>query len=332
MPDIRRPEAASELSLPVIDVSLLRSDDPSERRRVASVLRQACIETGFFYVAGHGLDPALSDGLFAASKRFFDLPLEAKQQVEMRGSDMERGWEGVGDQTLDAGTGPDRKESIFIGVDLPLGHPLVRADTPHHGPNRWPQGLPGWREAVETYFAAMERLARTLLNGLALSLELPWGHFDPCLEDHMSSLRLLHYPPHPTADPGREVGCGAHTDWGALTVLTQDDTGGLEIRHPSGEWIVAPPRRGTFIVNLGDMMARWTNDLYASTPHRVLNRSMRDRYSAAFFFDPAFHTRVECLPTCQSDERPARYPTITSGEHLAAMYRKTYVRAAETRS
>jgi isopenicillin N synthase-like dioxygenase len=327
MPDIRIAESATGFSLPLIDVGLLHSADPGDRRQAASMLRQACIATGFFYVANHGIDLTLVDRLFGASKRFFDLPRAEKDRVDMRISGIKRGYGGFGDQALDAATGPDRKESITVGIDLPLDHPLVRAGTPLHGANLWPQNLPGWRETVETYFAAMERLSRTLLNGLALSLDLPWGYFDSCLVNHMSSVRMLHYPPHPTADPDREVGCGAHTDWGALTVLAQDDTGGLEIRHASGDWIAALPRRGTFIVNLGDMMARWTNDLYASTPHRVLNRSTRDRYSAAFFFDPAFHTRVECLPTCHSGDRPARYPAITSGEHLAAMFRKTYVHA-----
>ena len=326
MPDSERTPFAAATALPVIDVGPLLRDDPQGLRRVAAELRRACIETGFFYVANHGFDPVLVERLFAASKRFFDQPLEAKRQVEMRGKDLERGYEGIGAQVLDQSTGIDRKESIFVGVEWPADHPLVLARTPHHGPNLWPN-LPGWREAVTPYFTAMERLARTLLSGVALSLDLPWDQFDPCLVDHMSSLRLLHYPPHPTADPEREVGCGAHTDWGALTVLAQDDAGGLEIRDASGTWIAATPLPGTFIVNLGDMMARWTNDLYASTPHRVLNRSMRDRYSAAFFFDPAFHTRVECLPTCRSADRPARYPPISSGEHLDAMYRKTYVHA-----
>jgi isopenicillin N synthase-like dioxygenase len=119
------------------------------------------------------------------------------------------------------------------------------------------------------------------------------------------------------------VGCGAHTDWGAITVLAQDSSG-LELRHADGHWIPAPVMPGAFIVNLGDMLARWTNDLYASTPHRVLNRSARDRYSAAYFFDPAFHTKVECLPTCRSAERPPRYPPVTSGEHLAEMHRRTH--------
>jgi isopenicillin N synthase-like dioxygenase len=273
--------------LPVIDLGLLRSEAADDRRTVASALRDVCQATGFFYVANHGIDRAAQDTLFAASRQFFDQPLAIKRAFEMPG----RGYEAMGTQFFDDAPSPDRKESMTIGVELSPDHPL----------------------------------ARLLMSGIALSLDLPWRHFDPCLETHMSSLRLLHYPPHPEADAAREVGCGAHTDWGAITVLAQDASG-LEIRHAAGHWIAAPVVPGTFIVNLGDMMARWTNDLYASTPHRVLNRSPRDRYSAAFFFDPAFHTRVECLPTCRSAERPVRYPPITSGEHLAEMHRRTHPR------
>jgi isopenicillin N synthase-like dioxygenase len=304
--------------LPVIDLGLLRSDARDGRRTVAAALRDVCQATGFFYIANHGIDPAVQETLFAASRQFFDQTLAVKRAFEMLG----RGYEAMGTQFFDGAPSPDRKESMTIGVELSPDHPLVRAGTPRHGPNRWPP-LPGWREAVERYFDAMDRLARLLMNGIALSLDLPWGYFDPCLKNHMSSLRLLHYPPHPEADAAREVGCGVHTDWGAITVLAQDASG-LEIRHAAGHWIAAPVLPGTLIVNLGDMVARWTNDLYASTAHRVLNRSSRNRYSAAFFFDPAFDTRVECLPTCRSAERPPRYPPITSGEHLAEMHRRTH--------
>jgi isopenicillin N synthase-like dioxygenase len=313
--------------LPVIDIAPLRRGDASGRTTVAQAMRRACIDTGFFYIAEHGFDEHLTARLFGEIRRFFDQPEAEKERVSMYRVPIKRGYDGIGNQTLDAATGPDRKESMFVGIDLPLDHPMVRAGTPNHGPNQWPAGLLGWRQTVETYFAEMERLSRVLLNGLALSLDLPWGYFDFCLDDQMSTMRMLHYPPHPTADPEREVGCGAHTDWGALTVLAQDDTGGLELQMRSGAWMPARPVPGTFIVNIGDMMARWTNDLYTSTPHRVLNRSPRDRYSAAFFFDPSYHTRVECLDTCRSDDRPALYPPITSGEHLMAMYRKTYPQA-----
>ena len=310
--------------LPIIDIALLRCGDLEGSRVVARQLRAACMETGFFYVADHGVDATSCAGIFAEARRFFDLPLAMKERVGIVKGASQNGYSGIGGQQLDAATGPDNKESMYLGVDRLPDDPLVLARTPLHDPNPWPDFLPGWRQAVLAYFTAMEEVARLLLSGLALSLDLSSDHFDPCMINHMSALRLLHYPPHPTADPTREVGCGAHTDWGALTVLSQDMTGGLEICLPSGRWIAAPPVPGTFIVNIGDMMARWTNDLYASTPHRVLNRSSLDRYSVAFFFDPYYHTRIDCLATCCSDDRPARYPPITAGEHILEMKRRTY--------
>ncbi len=320
--------AAVDLSPPIIDVAALAEVDPSARAAVARALRQTCIATGFFYAANHGIDPALVKTLLAQGRRFFEQPDATKMRLSMKNSRWNRGFDGIGNQRLDAATGFDRKESYFVGIDYGADHPLVRAGTPYHGPNQWPENLPGWRECVLEYFTAIEQLSRRLMNGIALSLDLPWGFFEPTLTEHVSSLRLLHYPPHPNADPACEVGCGAHTDWGAITLLAQDEVGGLEIQLPDGRWIPARPVRGTFIVNIGDMMQRWTNDLYVSTPHRVLNRSPHHRYSAAFFFDPSYSTKVECLPTCCNATRPAKYAPITSGEHLAAMYRKTYGAAA----
>ena len=193
-----------------------------------------------------------------------------------------RGYDGIGRQVLDAKVGGDRKESVLYGVELAPDHPYVLAGLPNHVPNPWPPGLPGWRETVQAYYAAMDRLSRTLLKGLALSLKLPWDFFEPAFELPMSSVRLLHYPSHLTPTR-REMGAAAHTDWGLITLLAQDETGGLEIQLPSGEWIAGKPVPNAFIVNMGDMMARWTNDYYRSTPHRVMNRSPKDRYRSPSF-------------------------------------------------
>lgn len=311
-------------ALPIIDIGPLRTGNPGQCRVIARQFREACMATGFFYIANHGVDPALRTTIFAEAERFFTQPFEMKERVSIVKGTSQNGYSGIGGQRLDPNVAADNKESMYLGVDRAADDPLILAGTPLHSPNPWPDFLPGWRQSILAYFAAMEDLARLLLNGLALSLDLPWGYFDPSMTDHMSALRLLHYPPHPNADPLREVGCGAHTDWGAVTVLAQDATGGLEIRVPSGAWIAAAPVPGTFIINIGDMMARWTNDLYASTPHRVLNRSAADRYSVAFFFDPHYYTRVDCLATCCSDDRPARYPPVTAGEHILEMKRRTY--------
>ena len=308
-------------ALPVIDIGGLRSNEPRAPQAVVAALRDACTTTGFFYVANHGIEDAVVSGIFEEAKRFFDQPLAAKERIGFRSN---RGYDGIGRQVLDQAAGRDMKESIILGVDLAADHPLVVAGLPNHAVNPWPEGLPGWRDAVRGYFAAMDLLSRQLLRGLALSLALPGDFFEPGLALPMSSVRLLHYPPPPSADAPPRVGAGAHTDWGLITILAQDQIGGLEVQLPSGAWIGATPMRGTFVVNLGDMMARWTNDLYTSTPHRVINRAAQDRYSVAFFCDPAYHTRVECLPSCAGAGRPPRYAPTTCGAHLAEMYRKSY--------
>jgi isopenicillin N synthase-like dioxygenase len=311
-------------TIPIIDIGPLRDAASDRRGEVAREIRRASMATGFFYIANHGIPDGAVAEILGEAKRFFEQPLELKESVSIATNEIYRGYTKLYGQTLDAQTGGDLKESMYLGVDLPLDHPLVRAGTPSHGPNRWPDWLPGWRQSTLEYFAAMAELSHLLMDGIALSLGLPWGYFEESIDQHMSALRLLRYPPHPTADPEREVGCGAHTDWGAVTILAQDQTGGLEIRLASGEWIAAEPAPGTFVINMGDMMARWTNDIYTSTPHRVLNRCASDRYSAAFFFDPNFDAPIACLPSCASPERPPRYAPTTAGAHHSEMQRKAY--------
>ncbi|HVA12111.1 MAG TPA: 2-oxoglutarate and iron-dependent oxygenase domain-containing protein [Stellaceae bacterium] len=315
---------AAHRPVPIIDIALLRQDDPQGSQTIAQQFRKACMTTGFFYIANHGVDASLRARLFVEVERFFAQPLVVKERVAIVKGEGQNGYSGIGSQRFDPAMAADNKESMYIGVEHAADRSSALAGTPLHGPNRWPDFLPGWHEAVRAYMAAMEELARLLLDGLALSLDLPRGFFDASMTDDMSALRLLHYPPHPAADPQREVGIGAHTDWGAVTILAQDGTGGLEIQLPSGAWVAAPPVPDTFIVNIGDMMARWTNDLYTSTPHRVLNRSDADRHSAAFFVDPRYDTQVECFATCCGADRPARYSPITAGEHILEMKRRTY--------
>jgi len=311
--------------LPIIDVSGLLSDDMARRQAVAADLRSACRGTGFFYITNHGVDPALLAATFAESKRFFSQPVELKNRVHISNTDVFRGYDGPGTESLNREMGADNKESMYMGVDLPPDHPLVLARTPQLGANQWPDWLPGWREQIELYFSTMERLARRLLAGLALSLDLPWTYFEAPFTGGMFAVRLLHYPPSARSRAGEEVGAGAHTDFGAMTILAQDDIGGLEVRLPSGRWIAATPVPGAFVVNLGDLMARWTNDIYTSTLHRVVNRSEgADRYSIAFFSNAGFHTPIECLPTCRSADRPPRYAPTTAGGHLVEMKTRSY--------
>ena len=294
-----------------------------DRQVVAAEMAEAASRIGFFYVANHGVDDRLIANTFAQTKRFFDLPLAAKQELGTARSIAHRGYEPLESQTFNPGDAPDLKESFYIGVERDEHDPLVQAKLPNHGPNQWPD-LPGWQEQMEAYFAVMLSLSRRLMRGLALSLDLDETVFDNLGDNPMALLRLLHYPPQLATSVANQPGCGTHTDWGAVTVLAQDDRGGLAVCTTDGVWVEATPIPGTFVVNLGDMMARWTNDRYQSTPHRVMNVPGCDRYSIPFFYDLNYHAVVKCLPTCHSPENPPKYPPVTAGEHILQMYRKTY--------
>jgi isopenicillin N synthase-like dioxygenase len=310
-------------TLPVIDVSGLRSTNSSARAAVADQLRAACLDKGFFYIREHSIPEDLIAGAFDATRRFFDLPLASKLAVDKANSFCNRGYEHLRGQTLEPGALPDLKEGYYCGNELPMDDPRVVARKFNHGPNQWPQ-LDGFRESMEPYIAHMMRLSRLLMQGLALSLELDENYFGQFCSDAMATLRLLHYPPQPANPDPAEKGCGAHTDFGGITLLAQDRIGGLQVWDTQLGWIHAPPLPGTFVVNLGDMIARWTNDRYRSTLHRVVNLSGRERYSIPYFFSGNPDHVVTCLPTCLEPHAAPKYPPTTVGAHLAQMYRRTY--------
>ena len=315
---------ATPARLPVIDLGGLASRNFAARKAVAREVHLACRATGFFYVANHGVPAALVEDQLDCTRRFFSLPPKRKEIVHWANSSARRGYEGGGRQVLDSGSAPDLKESFYIGRNLDAEHPYVKRGLANHGPNQWPADQPGFRAQSERYFAALLELSNRLMSALALSLDLPEDWFAPMLAEPMPIMRLIHYPPQAADAPANQFGAGAHTDWGALTLLAQDEVGGLDVQGPDGRWIRAAPIRGTFVVNLGDMIARWTNGLYHSTVHRVLNAGGRDRYSVAFFANPDHEARVECLPTCTGPDKPPRFPPCTAGEHIEEMYRLTF--------
>ena len=317
-----------QTALPVISLAAMAGGEANAKAALADELRAACLDTGFFYIVDHGISQSLIDELTSQSRRFFDLPMTAKMSADMAKSDCHRGYEALRGQVLEAGAPPDLKEGFYIGEDLADDDERIVAKLFNHGRNLWPDGLPGWRETMEAYYRDLTDLCRTVMRALALSLRLPEDHFDGLSDYGLATLRLLHYPPQPANPLPGEKGCGAHTDFGAITILLQDAVGGLQVFAGERGWIDAPPVANAFVVNLGDLMARWTNDHYRSTLHRVINRSGHERYSAPFFFTGNPHFDVTCLPTCLLPGEEPKYSPTTPIEHLAEMYRQTYARNA----
>ncbi|HVF88990.1 MAG TPA: 2-oxoglutarate and iron-dependent oxygenase domain-containing protein [Blastocatellia bacterium] len=277
--------------IPIIDVAPLVSGG-ADRRAVAAEIGRACRDSGFFYIVGHGVDEELQRRLENLSRQFFAGSLESKLEIRMsKGGKAWRGYFPVGGE-LTSGR-PDLKEGLYFGAELEDDHPMVKAGTPMHGRNLFPPDLPSFRRAVLDYISAMTGLGHALMSGIALSLGLEESYFaDRYMSDPLVLFRIFNYPPALGAG-GRDEswGVGEHTDYGVLTILRQDESGGLEVKSRS-RWIAAPPVAGSFICNIGDMLDRMTRGLYRSTPHRAQNPSGRDRLSFPFFFDPNFDAEV----------------------------------------
>lgn len=278
--------------LPVIDVDDLVQARPA-RAEVARRIGEACRAHGFFYVTGHGVAPELMKQLETLSRQFFALDEATKMQWRMAlGGRAWRGYFPLGGE-LTSGR-PDWKEGLYLGTELPDEHPLVRAGTPVHGRNLFPDDVPSLRDTVLAYMAAVTQLGHRLMEGVALSLALAPDYFAArYTADPLILFRLFNYPSRAVpAGNAAQWGVGEHSDYGLLTILLQDDVGGLQVKTPGG-WVDAPPIPGSFVCNIGDMLDRMTGGLYRSTPHRVaINRSGRDRLSFPLFFDPNFFSRV----------------------------------------
>jgi isopenicillin N synthase-like dioxygenase len=312
-------------ALPIISLAALHAPDRAQRVALAHEIRAACLDTGFFYVKDHGIPEDLQARVFAEAQRFFALPLETKMKIDIRESIAYRGYEPLKTQTLEADAPPDLKEGFSIDRHLDLDDAAVVAREFGAGPNHWPEGVPGFRETIEEYQAAMIALSRLVTRSMALSLDLAEDALDGFCDDASAMVRLVHYPPQPANPEPNEKGCGAHTDWGAFTFLLQDDAGGLQVQDRDGTWLHATPIPGTFVVNVGDMLARWTNGRYKSTLHRVVNVSGRDRISVPFFFMGKLDYPVTCIPSCLEPGEAALFEPTTPAGHLQEMVRRTYL-------
>lgn len=313
--------------IPIIDIAELGRDTRGEVALVESI-RHACENVGFFYATNHGVDGHWLSDIFAQCRRFFALPQAERDAVLLTNSPHYRGYLPIGARGDNADRPRDLLESFNVARELGPDDPFVRAQKPLHGPNQWPRTLPGFRETVLGYYAAMEILMRRLLTGLALTMDLPRDALLGQFNQPLTQMRLLHYP----AQAGEikdMIGARPHRDTGSLTILLQDDVGGLEVLNNSEEWVVAPPIPGTLIINLGDMMRLVTNDHYLAAQHRVINRYGRERYSVPFFINPDYDAVLSPLPRFVSAETPSKYETTHAGEHLHKFYRNLWPSAGK---
>ncbi|BFI32240.1 protein MpDOXC23 [Marchantia polymorpha subsp. ruderalis] len=303
----------SVLPLHVIDLA------ENDRHLLAQKVKKACLEHGFFYLINHGIDLKLIDKVFEQSKLFFDLPVDEKMRSLQDNN--YRGYVPIGKETLNPieSKQGDSREAYFIGWEMSEDHPL--ALKPLHGPNQWPSKdlLPEWRETLETYFYKLLEVGHCVASLVALALDLEADYFRHMFMAPAVALRPLHYIGEISCPEEGRFGTGPHGDYGMLTFLATDENRGLQVcRARDGEpklWEDVPPKKESFIVNLGDMLERWTNGLFKSTQHRVVTDGI-DRYSVAYFYDPDYDTVIECLPTCHSEEFPPNYPPITMGDYF----------------
>ena len=312
-------------TIPVLDLEPYLAGTPGALARAASSLREALAHVGFFFIANHGVPWTLVDEVFAEARRFHALPLDAKERLRM--SKHNTGYVALGGgvshaSKIAAARKPNLNAAFFMKRDRAADHPDVVNDVPLRGLNQWPDGLPGFRETLNEYFATMERLCTRLLPLYERAFGLADGFFAEPFRDAQITLRLSHYPRVPAE--AEQFGLAPHTDAGFMTLLPDNDVPGLEIRPAGWDWVPAPSRPRCFLVNSGDILRRWTNDRFLSTEHRVLPASTRDRYAIPFFFDPRTDVIVECLPTCQGRDDPAKHAPVAYGDYLAWFMKRNY--------
>ncbi|MEV0455860.1 isopenicillin N synthase family dioxygenase [Catellatospora methionotrophica] len=307
--------------VPIVDISGWYSGGAAAQK-VADEVNRVCAEIGFMYVAGHGISDTLRDGAFDAAERFFSLPMDRKMELDFHLTGRKRGYVPYLVEAADPDDKPDVKEGFHVGLVLDPGDapPAVAA---HMGaPNLWPTDLPGFRDQVTGYLDAMLTLARTVFEIFAAGFGVPHEELTNGLDRPIAHMKLLRYPP--TEPLARELGIGAHCDAEALSILAQNDVSGLQVRNPDGQWIDVPPIPGTFVVNIGEMLTRWTNGVFTATPHRVINVSGKVRYSIPFFFAPSYDTPVRPLDACINKDRPAQYGPISAGDYLMQRLKAIY--------
>lgn len=321
------PTAAPTATIPVIDFAPFVSGDGEGQQQVAQEIYQACHTVGFMYLKNHGVAEDLLERVFQQSEQFFSLPLETKQQLAWTEAFSNRGYVGIRRERLNPDRPGDAKECFNIGKEADLSASPSSAEAALVQ-NRWlPEDEP-FRQTMLSFFDACIEAADRVLQAFALALQLPPSFLVDLHQKRENTLRLLHYPPLEAELEPDQIRAGEHSDYGSITLLFQDDVGGLEVQSRSGEWLFAPCIPNTVLVNTGDLMERWTNDIFRSTKHRVGvptgDRANRSRYSIAFFCHPDMDAEIQCIDSCQNPANPAKYPPILAGDHLISLLQATY--------
>ncbi|KAK7545602.1 1-aminocyclopropane-1-carboxylate oxidase [Phyllosticta paracitricarpa] len=328
-------EPNTSRSPPLLDFSVFYSQDPAAKKKLVDQVRDCCLHNGFFQIINHPVPVELQQRVMQWNKRFFDLPLEVKKSVGKDLNTWNRGYELLRSQILEEGTLPELKEGFFIGEEIPKTHPYHVNKKLNSGPNVWPSTellaeVEDFKTTCMSYYSAVVSLAKDILKVLALTLDLDESYFGGFSDGAVATMRLLHYPPTEKGDGEERLrrGIGAHTDFGAVTLLLQDEVDGLQVWDKDvKQWFDVMPIPGAFVVNLGNLMMRWSNDRYISNLHRVINRSGRERYSIPVFFSGNPDYVIDCLPNCKPAEEQAKYPPITVEEAVGGSYRESYGRA-----
>jgi isopenicillin N synthase-like dioxygenase len=309
-------EAPAESRIPVLDIGPYLAGEPGAAAPLARAIARTCEDTGFLVVEGHGISPELPAGVFAVAAEFFARPEAEKLRYKI--GELNIGYLPFGGQTVrhspvNRNTRPNFSESFYISRDRSPDHPDIVNRKRLIGLNRWPAEMPQFRTATMAYYAAMEAMTTRLVPLFATALGLPDAYFAEAFAEPNCTIRLIHYPPQP--DPGdNEFGFAPHTDNNFITFLAQSALPGLEVRTEEGEWIRPPAIPGTFVVNTGAMLARYSNDRFKATPHRVINRNDRSRYAIPFFLGPNHDSLVAPVSTCTGPDNPPRYEPTTYGD------------------
>lgn len=310
--------------IPVIDLAGMMSPDEAERRNVGVEVRKACTEVGFFYVRNHGVSPDVLARCYEESRAFFALPEAEKCLIHIKNSPNHRGYGPLLEENTNPDSQGDLHEAFDLAGDIPASDPDVMAGKALYGPNLWPEQPPGFKPAVLDCYRSLVALGHTLFRAFALALELEEDYFLPLIRKPCAHMRILRYPPQEVVVSEKQIGIGAHSDYECFTILNQNGDSALQVLNAAGVWVEAPPIPDTFVINVGDMMARWTNDLFCSTLHRVINRSGKERYSIPLFFGPDYDTVISPLPSCQDADHPPLYPPIKAGDYILSRFDETY--------